>query len=245
MSEERFNLVFKGELVRGCELDASKRNIGNLFKISPDKVGNLFSGEPVVLKKNLDFATANKYRVAIKKAGCRVDVVETKADTAPAPAPAPAPEQNIQPEAVQSGALKGALSTVSVSEIATKSISRSAIVAPDLGLSDVGADLLSESERPHIESVQVDISALSVTDSGGDLLRPEEKTPFVARDINVDAISTAPVGSDVLREDEREHVVPVDVDISGISIAPAGEDLGQEKDERKPLHPDISALHLE
>jgi len=77
--QEIFDLVFKGELVKGAELGTVKSNIGKLFKMAPEKVEALFSGKAITLKKGLDFDAANRYRVAIKKAGARVDLVEKKA----------------------------------------------------------------------------------------------------------------------------------------------------------------------
>ena len=237
MSEERYDLIFRGELARGADLAQAKRNIAQLFKVDGEKVERLFSGQEHVLKKGVDFDTASKYRGAIKKAGCLVDVREIKAVVAeparavfklpdepnpasPAPAPVPAAESNSK----------------------TEEVPPAAVADVHFDVAPAGEELLHEDEREPVVVREVDISSLSLK-AGGDLLDESEKAPEIKRDIQLDA-SLAPVGEALLHEDEREHVVAVQVDLSDLSIAEAGADLGQEKDQKTPLKPDISHLHL-
>ncbi len=107
MSEARFHVVFAGQLVKGADPDTVKGNLGRLFKMDADRVEKLFSGQPVVLKKDADQATAMKFRAALKQAGAEcvlkpLDAApeETRQDAAPAASPAPAaPEQAATPPA--------------------------------------------------------------------------------------------------------------------------------------------------
>ena len=91
MNEERFDLVFSGELVAGFDVAQVKKNIQALFRIDDAKVLVLFSGKPIALRKGLDADAANKYRVAMKKAGARVDVVLSREPPPQAPSAKPAP----------------------------------------------------------------------------------------------------------------------------------------------------------
>lgn len=227
MAQENYDLVFRGELVRGAELAQAKRNIAQLFKVDNTKVESLFSGKAIVLKKGLDFATANKYRVAIKKAGCRVDVLEqhirlpsgpeaAHASTAESVPAAPAPEPNAD-------------STSSAESL--------------LSLAPGGGNLLSADEVQPTLQVDVDTSGLSVKEAGDDLLNDSEKIPFVERDIALNA-QLAPVGEALLRESEREKIDDVAVDLSGLSIAEAGERIEVLRDEKPSIHPDISHLKI-
>lgn len=89
MSDARFHVVFAGQLVKGADPETVKANLGRLFKMDAAKVEKLFSGQPVVLKKDADQATAMKFRAALKQAGAEC-VLKPLQDTAPAPAAAPA-----------------------------------------------------------------------------------------------------------------------------------------------------------
>lgn len=240
MAEQQFNLVFKGELVRGADPVQTKQNMAKLFKISAEKVEALFSGKPMVLKKGLDFETGNKYRVAIKKAGCRVDLIE---------AAVPAPERNTGKAVFNVPADSSSGSSIKP-DIAPSSSGSSLVEGrvqkgSGISMAEVGSDVLAPSERKIIEPLEVDIGALALTESSGDLLADDEKQVFVARDIAPSNISLAEAGAEMLSENEREKVEPVVVELGDISIAPAGADLGQEKNEIKVLRPDISGLSLE
>ncbi len=250
MSNETFNLVFRGELVRGCDPEQSKRNLGQLFKISGEQVESLFSGEAVVLKKNLDFATANKYRVAIKKAGCRVDLVETQQAQAPKPkekAVFTASDLSSSETADRQSREQMPVSEhqASVRDSEKENRKSEEIEAPDYGLAPAGADVLTESEKAVETLVDIDVANLSVKDMQGDLLEASEKKTFVARDLAPEGVSLAPAGGDLLQEAEREKIVAIDIDVSDLSLADVGADLGQEKgDERELVIPDTSGLSL-
>ena len=65
----QYNLVFQGEIVADAALEDVKNNIAKLFKADAEKTAQLFSGKPIVIKKNLDEQTSNKYLDILNKAG--------------------------------------------------------------------------------------------------------------------------------------------------------------------------------
>jgi len=243
--DEKFNLVFSGELARGADPASAKKNLGALFNISGEQVEKLFSGKRITLKKNLDFDTANKYRVAIKKAGCiaEVSAIEQK----------PA-EQEKKPKAVfvtdapaGSAPVSEAATPEKPSEDRAVNNSHSAPEKSDdsgLSLAPTGSSVLQESEREQVLPQQVATEHLSLAQSGENLLKPEEKTEVPALDIAVNA-ELAPVGSDLLSEQEKESVESIKVDVSALSLAEAGADLEQINDEKVRVNPDVSHLSLE
>ena len=86
----QFDIIFRGDIVFGHQLADVKLRLQQLFKSDAAKIDSLFTGRPVPLKRNLDEATANKYRDALLKAGAMVEVCPS--DKSPANAPAkPAP----------------------------------------------------------------------------------------------------------------------------------------------------------
>lgn len=78
MSDARlFNIVFQGRIEQGAAPEQVRANLARLFRITPEKVEALFSGQRVVLKKEADQATTMKFRAALKQAGalCEVEPV--------------------------------------------------------------------------------------------------------------------------------------------------------------------------
>ena len=226
---ETYDLVFKGELVKGVELDLAKRNIGQLFKIDAAKVEKLFSGSATVLKKGLNFEAASRYRVAIKKAGARVDLKPCGA---------------VPPRAAGKAQFGPASESQATTSTVPSQVKPSAeTIATGFSLAPAGSDLLSPAEKMQQEPVVVDTSAISVRAQQGNLLDEEEYQQVVSLPLDLDGYDLAEVGTDVLRPEERAPDVRADVDISGLSLGPVGERLAPKK-AAPPPPPDVSAIHL-
>src|SRR6187431_1959690 len=86
MSAPQFDIIFRGDIVFGHQLAEVKLKLQQLFKADAAKIDSLFSGRPVPLKRNMDEATAQKYRDALIKAGAMVEICPS--DKSPANAPA-------------------------------------------------------------------------------------------------------------------------------------------------------------
>lgn len=243
MSAPEFDIIFRGDIVFGHQLAEVKLKLQQLFKADAAKIDSLFTGRPVPLKRNMDEATAQKYRDALIKAGAMVEICSS--DTSPANAPAkPLPVRDPRP-----------------------------VRKPEWTLAPVGADLLPAKERPPQPApVQVDISALSLRPAegnlldvsevheeisaqvvvpdlglaavGSDLLSADEKLELPLVEIELEDWGIAEAGSDLLTEDERPIVLPAIVEVGDFGLAPAGSDLGQLKSNAKPVTPDISGLRL-
>lgn len=74
MSETRYHIVFHGDIQMGQSLAQVKHNLAQLFKLDAAKVESLFTGKPIVLKKNLDEAGATKFKAALTRAGVVVSI---------------------------------------------------------------------------------------------------------------------------------------------------------------------------
>ncbi|PCI70370.1 MAG: hypothetical protein COB38_07450 [Gammaproteobacteria bacterium] len=85
MIDGKFDVIFRGQIVKGRELNEVKNNLVSLFKSSLSAVEPLFSGADIKIKKSLDYSTAMKYQSALKQAGAlaiisEVIVVKAKAN---------------------------------------------------------------------------------------------------------------------------------------------------------------------
>lgn len=78
-----YNLIFQGEIIDGTSLEEVKSNISRLFKADADKTAQLFSGKPIIIKKNLDEESSKKYLSILNKAGAVIQQVPLQSTTSP------------------------------------------------------------------------------------------------------------------------------------------------------------------
>ncbi len=260
MAEELYNIVFKGELVRSFELDAVKKNVGQLFKMQGPKLDALFSGKTIVLKRNLNFDAATKYRVAIKKAGARVDLMPVESAAAASPDTSGAPKAQASEAPVRAskpmgkavfGEQSSALASTGPEPTSPKpkpeegpAAEQEASDESGFSLAPAGSSVLDESERSAPQAVEVDTSQLSLKEAAGDLLDTAEKRQYESLDVDLSGIDLAPEGAQVLNDDERPTVDALEVDVSDLSIAEPGTRLGEPSPEPPPA-PDVSGISLE
>ncbi len=76
MIDGKFDVVFRGQIVKGKELSDVKNNLVSLFKSSLKAVEPLFSGADIKIKKSLDYSTAMKYQSVLKQAGALAIISE-------------------------------------------------------------------------------------------------------------------------------------------------------------------------
>ncbi|MCY1396187.1 hypothetical protein D9M71_111480 [compost metagenome] len=103
MDATRFKIVFDGALMPQTPLELAKQNLARLFKSDPGRIEALFSGRPVVLKRDLSDAEADKYLQALHSAGAKarkeadfsasLSLVETEDHPSPETRPAAQAEQ--------------------------------------------------------------------------------------------------------------------------------------------------------
>lgn len=249
MDQELFDLVFSGELVPGFELAQVKKNIQSLFRIDETKTDVLFSGKAISLKKGLNSDTVNKYRVAMKKAGARVNIVLCKAVPVAAQAPVastPTAPGNLQTQSPSGTEVEssGGFSTSLGAQPEVALEARAVIDAPDFGVAEMGGDLLRAEEKEEFIEADIDVSQLSVSAQEGNLVESSELFHPDDVDVSIPDLDVAPAGSDVLKPEERKEVEPVVVDISQLSVAEVGGRLSEEKPEA-PAAPDVGHITLE
>ena len=75
---QTYSVIFSGEIVAGYDLEQVKKNIGQVFKLNPERVEKLFSGKPVAIKRGIDQQQANKFQNVMAKAGA-VSVIRQEA----------------------------------------------------------------------------------------------------------------------------------------------------------------------
>lgn len=95
MAEPRFDVLFAGELRGAAGVGHVKQRLGALFKLDPSGVERLFTGHPVYIKRDVDQATAEKFRAAFHQAGAVAQLVAVPSEPPPPHCATPeAPEQS-------------------------------------------------------------------------------------------------------------------------------------------------------
>jgi hypothetical protein len=230
MSDKSFAITFSGKLVEGASRERVMANVAALFKVEVAKVERLFSGKPVVIKKGLDKATAQKYQVALKKVGAIASVVDIAAlqqakQQKPAAASRPKEETPVAPEKRKSVGL-------------TKSVVKAAPQSLD-AFSDVEIDkpgvVLVEHQEP--APPQIDTSHLDMGEAGETLVElPQAPEPQIdTGDLSVDQSGEKLV--------ETEEPPPLDVDVSTMTMDEPGVVLVEHEEPEEP-EIDTSKLSL-
>lgn len=75
MTDQTYTLIFEGNITEEHCAAKVKKNLASLLKKEVKEIEPLFAGTPVVIKKEMTRATAEKYRAAVIRAGalCRTE----------------------------------------------------------------------------------------------------------------------------------------------------------------------------
>lgn len=98
MEEERFQIVFRGELAYGFDGEEVKAKLQKLFRCDAAAVERLFARLPAIIKSDTDAATAARYRAAMEQAGALCVVEAQISETA---APLASPPAVLNPDAAE------------------------------------------------------------------------------------------------------------------------------------------------
>lgn len=167
MSEELYEVVFYGEIVEGAELDQVKAKVAAMFKADAAKLAQLFSGKRVVIKKNIDQATANKYQSALQNAGAQCEVKSLAEVAVASPA-----EGAAAPAAAQAAAPAASSNRADSNAPAAPKTDPLGITASDI--SELGASILPpgsdmQDGSSSAAAPEVDLSGLDLAPPGSDL----------------------------------------------------------------------------
>lgn len=105
MPEERFDIIFAGELTEGQRSAAARERVQRMFKASDAQLERLFSGKPMVIKKGVDMETAAKYRLAFRQVGALIRIRPSASPVQGVTAKAPPAPLTLLP--ANSGSLEG------------------------------------------------------------------------------------------------------------------------------------------
>jgi len=250
MSDQQFDIIFRGDIVFGHQLAEVKIRLQQLFKADAAKIDALFSGRPVPLKRGLDLGSAQKYKEALTKAGAQVDLVPA-GDTKPVVSPVvPAPSAPLtlaqrleQQEAAakleaEAAAAKEALKR---EQAAREAAQNPVVTQAGWSLAPVGSDLLQPAEKIVQEPRVIDTSAISLRPEGGNILDASEQKAAAVAAVVVPDFDVAEAGADLVRADEKMDLPLLEIELEDWGLADLGEDLIAAS-EKPPVN--IPAIHI-
>jgi len=176
MSDQLFEVAFSGQISEGASADEVKARVGKMFNADEAKLVQLFSGRRVVIKKNIDQATADKYKTALNRAGAECEVAAMGGEAAPANPAVAAPatdttasaaEPAAQYESSYDGEVEPPPQTDPLGITGDDIEDLAATIAP------VGSELQDDYAEP--EEPDIDVAGLEVAPVGSDLATSTKK----------------------------------------------------------------------
>ena len=159
--DSTYTIYFRGETLNNLAPALAKQNLAQLFKLPPEKIEPLFSGQTVALKKNIDQATADKFQMALKNAGLKV---------------------YLQAVATNNNTSNPQTTTQENNPVSHNTLKHAAGTTTELQLLAVGSDVLTASERHTTASVNINTSHLALAPVGS--LPTSEKPTVPAPDVS-------------------------------------------------------------
>lgn len=228
--DEKFRLVFRGELLEGQHRAVVKRRLAERLKLDDGQVEKLFSGDSVVVKRDADRETAARYQSLFKQAGGLLRVQAVRAEP---PAGVVVPDRPADAPARRDGPADGSQSLASAKLRAIRPGANPDVAAPDFTVQT--AYLPSPAEpAPDIQAPAFRVAEL------GTLLKESTDQP-AAQVVEVN-FELAEVGADLL--EQPRHEVVVEIGPLDFELAEVGADLSPGSRAPTVSAPDVSHLAL-
>jgi hypothetical protein len=227
MSDQLFQIIFRGKLLSGFTMEQARANLAQLFRTDETRIGTMLAQPKWVIKAGVAKETAQKIHEAMRNAGLMVAIMADEsasalanaaaaptsaATSAVAPTPATAPTPAIAAPPAQAATVK--ISPVTPVDAVIDTPSADAPLAI----------------KPKVAAFEPDLSSFSLADVGAimDASGPKK----AERSFALEQFSLANVGAQLI---EKKPVVAKAIDTAGLSLV--AEDI--------PKEPKLTALHRE
>jgi hypothetical protein len=195
MSDELFEVAFSGQVSDTVDLENVKARVGQMFNADAVKIVQLFSGRRVVIKKNIDRPTAEKYQNAFTKAGAIAEIKSM----------------------VASGSVDIPIAPAATAD--TSQPNEHAMPAP-VRSAPVSAEEADGLLPPQIDPLGItgdQIPDLAVTIAPVGSAMQDQSAEVVAPTYDLSGLDIAPVGSQIA--ERKKEADPPPPDTSGLSMA--------------------------
>ncbi|WP_200388832.1 phosphate-starvation-inducible PsiE family protein [Thiocapsa imhoffii] len=83
MDRHRYHIQFSATLLPGTDADTARAALKARFNLSDQALADLFSGQCVTIRRNIDEPTALRYQAAFRQAGALLQIIPAAQETAP------------------------------------------------------------------------------------------------------------------------------------------------------------------
>ncbi len=241
MSDNQHTVYFEGDIAGGFSIGQVKTNLIKLFKSDAERIGQLFCGERVALKKGLDLATAKKYHAVLLNAGALVTIAAANdATVVPIDAPPAAQEEQEKAEPKYSWSLAPVGSLLLKATEKVKQV----VVNIDISHLSLASIFTAEKAKATETAAAPNVSHLSVAPVGERLVE-SRKQETVELLLDLSALSVEPAGTE-LGNGARAEVKELQLDLSAYALLELGEETSITRAAQAPAPepPDVSHLAL-
>ncbi len=221
MSDQLFQIIFRGKLLSGFTLEQARANLAQLFRTDEARIGTMLAQPKWVIKAGVAKEAAQKIQEAMRNAGLMVAIMaDESASALPNAAAAPT-------KAATSAVAPSAAVAAPPAQAATVKIAPIAPVDAAIDTPSADAPL---AVKPKVAAFEPDLSSFSLADVGAvmDASGPKK----AERSFALEQFSLANVGAQLI---EKKPVVAKAIDTGGLSLIAA--DI--------PKEPKLTALQRE
>jgi len=218
MPADRFDVVFRGELMEDQDPAQVRLKVRRLFKANDAQLQRLFSGRPVSIKQGVDMETASRFRLAFRQAGALVEIRTSRQ---------PMDSRPTAPDANGSGISLAPANTGSLEDCAAKVVPAALPDISELSLAALGSD--------HEQAADILPPALDIDDL--QLVPGQDWTLEDCQPLPLPEVQPDISGLDLAKPVDASHIPPEPPpaplpDISDLSLAPVkGDDVNKIKSE--------------
>lgn len=226
MSDQLFQIIFRGKLLSGFTLEQARANLAQLFRTDEARIGALLAQPKWVIKAGVAKETAQKIQEAMRNAGLMVAIMADEsagaasnaaaapttnaatAAVAPTPTVAPTPAVAPTPTVAPTSAIAAPTAQAATVKIAPITPVDAAIDTPS-----AEAPL---AVKPKVAAFEPDLSSFSLADVGAvmDASGPKK----AERSFALEQFSLANVGAQLI---EKRPVVAKAIDTGGLALVAA------------------------
>ena len=154
-SGETFDVLFRGEILPGSDMKATREQVAKSFKLDGAALDRLFSGSVISLKRNIDRETAERIFQRLYSAGAMAKIVPSLPRQADLEKESPPDSKPFTVAPLGADVLEG-------SAVGQPPLTFSTERLEHLEIEPTGSNIIEESEREQIEPVEVNIDHLSL-----------------------------------------------------------------------------------
>jgi len=199
MAKGSYQVIFSGKILEHADINMVKSNVARVFSLPEDRIEKLFSGQRLVLKKDVDQTTAERYKTTLQRAGALCEIEEIK----------PVTHADTQTEHTE----------ISVAEVGSQigehvEVAKANIDTSGLGMAEAGITLtesqpvpdanidtanmnmaevgITLAESKHVPEAEIDTSSMEMSEAGITLAEHEEflEAEFDLTDLSLDEVGT-------------------------------------------------------